>query len=218
MIRQKKKPCFHFSNQDQNVLGSDIKKLSGVHRIRWTCYFLLKMIFGRSVKLKFDTTNPKYKYYIWKNLNNLIWTCRNSVIYSHHGAPTNEMQYWIQYSRMILHVIQISLRLRKNNNFRPISGVGNFENFIFGFRLRHQKIQNTILEGVIRGISKIQGCYVHQNSIFDLFGKNCQLVWWLLMLSFLKYPPKLDILFVYLIFIILCTFPDKEESQKCMST
>ena len=33
-------------------------------------------------------------------------------------------------------------------------------------------MQNLILGGVIMGIFKIQGCYVPQKSIFDLFGKK----------------------------------------------
>ena len=33
-------------------------------------------------------------------------------------------------------------------------------------------MQNLILGGVIREIFKIQGCYVLQKSIFDLFGKK----------------------------------------------
>ena len=33
-------------------------------------------------------------------------------------------------------------------------------------------MQNLILRGVIRGIFKIQGCYVPQKSIFDLFDKE----------------------------------------------
>ena len=85
-----------------------------------------------------------------------------------HAIPC---MYWIQYSRMIFHVIQISLRLTKIN-FRPISGVRNFENFIFGFRLQHQNMQYFILGEGIRGILKIQGCYVPQKSIFDPFGKK----------------------------------------------
>ena len=52
--------------------------------------------------------------------------------------------------------------------------------FISGFRLQHQNMQNFILGEGIMGIFKIQGCYVPQKSIFDLFGKNCQLVWRLL--------------------------------------
>ena len=59
-------------------------------------------------------------------------------------------------------------QINKKINFRPTSGVRNFENFISGFR----KMQNLILGGVIRGIFKIQGCYVSQKSIFGPFGKK----------------------------------------------
>ena len=82
------------------------------------------------------------------------------------------MQYWIQFSRMILYIMQISLRFTKKINFRSISGVRNFENFISGFRWQHQKIQNLILGGVLKGIFKFRECFVPQKSIFHLFGQK----------------------------------------------
>ena len=76
---------------------------------------------------------------------------------------TKDMQYWVNYSRMILYVIQISLRWIKNQF--PVNFLcTKFGSFLFGFRYQHQKMQNLILGGVIRGI----------------FVKNCQLEWWLL--------------------------------------
>ena len=53
---------------------------------------------------------------------------------------TLDMQYWIQYSRIILKIIQTSLRLTKQVNFRSISGVRNFENFISGCYLLRCRI------------------------------------------------------------------------------
>ena len=57
-------------------------------------------------------------------------------------------------------------------NFRLISGVRNFENFISGFRAYHHKMRNQILGGVIGSIFEIQECFVPHKSIFDLFGEK----------------------------------------------
>ena len=62
--------------------------------------------------------------------------------------------------------------INKNINFRSISGVRNFENFISDFRSHHQKMQNLILRGVIRGIFK---CL--KSRFLISLAKNCQLVW-----------------------------------------
>ena len=69
-----------------------------------------------------------------------------------------DMKYFIQYSRMILSIIQISFRLTKKNYFQPISGVPNLENLIFGFRLQHQQTKNLIWGGVISEIFEIERC------------------------------------------------------------
>jgi len=70
-------------------------------------------------------------------------------------------------------------QINKKITFRPIFGARNFENFISGFRLHHQKMQNLILREVKRRIFKIlcHISYVPQKSILTSLAKNCHLVW-----------------------------------------
>ena len=56
-----------------------------------------------------------------------------------------------------LHCINF-IQLKKIFDFLLISGVQNFENFISGFRVQHQKMQNEISGGVLGGIFEIQDC------------------------------------------------------------
>ena len=76
---------------------------------------------------------------------------------------------------MILNIIQISLRLIKDINFRSVSDVRNFESLISGFLSQDQKMQNLILEGVIKGFSRSKDILRLQNRFQSILAKNDRL-------------------------------------------
>ena len=61
------------------------------------------------------------------------------------------------------------IQLKKNFNFRLISGVQHLEKNISGFRFYHQKMRNKISGGLLGGIFEIQGCLMPEKSILELF-------------------------------------------------
>ena len=104
-----------------------------------------------------------------------------------HMIPTwlvmSDMQYWVNYSRMILHIIQISLRWIKKSISAPFPV---YEIMKISFPVFFNSTNNA--EFNLRGSHKgdFQDPRMACASKIDVWplltslAKNCQLVWWLL--------------------------------------
>ena len=76
------------------------------------------------------------------------------------------------------------IQLKKNSNFRLISGVQHLKKIISGFRFYHQKMRNNISGGLLGGIFEIQDVQCLKPRFQSFLTKNGQAVGRLL--KFLK--------------------------------